>query len=330
MIEAVLSVRQISKHFPVSRGFLGTHKGHVHAVDEVSFELDRRETLGLVGESGCGKSTIGRLITRLTAPTAGTVLFDGCNVTAAAGQDLKRIRRRLQIMFQDPYSSLNPRMTVGRAVGEPLVIHALCDKSEIRDRVAQMLGKVGLPPEYMRRYPHELSGGQRQRVGIARALITGPQLVVADEPVSALDVSIQAQVLNLLDELKEEFQLSMIMISHNMAVIQHACDRVAVMYLGRIVEIAPADEIVMAPRHPYTEALVSAVPDPDPGTRQVRRRIILRSDVPSPVHPPPGCRFHTRCTHAEARCMTEVPELRKIRPQHLVACHFSEKIYGIA
>ncbi len=330
MTDTILRAENVSKFFAVGRGFFGAQQGQVHAVDGVSFELKRREVLGLVGESGCGKSTTGRIVTRLIEPTSGRIVFDGIDITAIEARELRAIRRRLQIVFQDPYSSLNPRLTVGRIVGEPLVIHDLCTKSEITDRVAEMLKKVGLAPHYMRRYPHELSGGQRQRVGIARALIMNPELIVADEPVSALDVSIQAQVLNLLDDLKDEFRLSLIMVSHNMAVIQHACDRVAVMYLGQLIEIAAADEIVIAPRHPYTEALVSAVPIPDPGARRSRSRTVLEGDVPSPVDPPPGCRFHTRCPHAQARCAMERPELREVRAGHLTACHFSEKIYGAA
>jgi oligopeptide/dipeptide ABC transporter ATP-binding protein len=307
--------------FAVRRRLLGATGQFVRAVDGVSFEVGRREVLGLVGESGCGKSTTGKLVLRLLEPSAGRVFFDGVDITALAARDLQPLRRRLQIIFQDPYSSLNPRLTVGRTVAEPLVIHELCPPAEISDRVAQMLSKVGLGADHMRRYPHELSGGQRQRVGIARALIVNPELVVADEPVSALDVSIQAQVLNLIEDLKQEFRLSLIMISHNMAAIQHACDRVAVMYLGQIVEMAESDELVMAPRHPYTMALVSAVPVPDPGVK--RKRILLKGDVPSPINPPAGCRFHTRCPHAEKRCAGEAPLLREIGPGHFAACHFA-------
>lgn len=326
MSETILRADNLTKYFTVRRGFLGGRLRQVHAVDGVSFELRTQEVLGVVGESGCGKSTLGKMVVRLIEPTSGRVFFDGVDITALATRDLRKWRRRLQIIFQDPYSSLNPRLTIGGIVSEPLVIHRLCGRAEIVDRVADLLKKVGVSPDHMRRYPHELSGGQRQRVGIARALIVNPELIVADEPVSALDVSVQAQVLNLLSDLKEEFHLSLIMISHNMSVIQHACDRVAVMYLGQIVELAGADEVVMAPCHPYTEALVSAVPIPDP--RAKKERILLKGDVPSPIDPPAGCRFHTRCPHAKPRCTAEQPELREVRPGHFAACHFSEELYA--
>ena len=328
MSDTILRAENLSKHFAARGGVLGRRQRHVRAVDGVSFELRRREVLGLVGESGCGKSTTGRMIVRLIEPTAGRIFFNDTEITALAKPAMRALRRKLQIVFQDPYSSLNPRLTVERTVGEPLIVHDLCKGPELRERVAELLRKVGLLPDHMQRYPHELSGGQRQRVGIARALIVNPELIVADEPVSALDVSIQAQVLNLLTDLRDEFRLSLIMISHNMAVIQHACDRVAVMYLGQLVEMADADEIAIAPCHPYTEALVSAVPVPDPHAK--RSRIILKGDVPSPVDPPAGCRFHPRCPHAKALCATEPPQLREIRPGHFAACHFSEQIYGAA
>ncbi len=326
MNDILLRADNLTKYFAVRRGFPARRLRQVHAVDGVSFGLRRQEVLGVVGESGCGKSTIGRMVVRLIEPTSGKVVFDGVDITALAKRDLRNWRRRLQIIFQDPYSSLNPRLTIGSIVAEPLVIHKLCTKTEIRNRVADLLKKVGMSPDHMRRYPHELSGGQRQRIGIARALIVNPELIVADEPVSALDVSVQAQVLNLLGDLKEEFRLSLIMISHNMSVIQHASDRVAVMYLGQIVELAAADEVVMAPCHPYTVALVSAVPVPDP--RAKKERILLKGDVPSPIDPPAGCRFHTRCPHAKPRCATEQPELREVRSAHFAACHFSEELYA--
>ena len=326
MSNVLLSAEALVKHYVVRRQFLGGAARQLRAVDGVSFKLARREVLGVVGESGCGKSTIGRMLVNLIEPTAGRVVFDGIDVTALDKAALRQLRRRMQFVFQDPYSSLNPRLTIERIVGEPLQIHHLCNAAEVTERTAAMLRKVGLGSDHMQRYAHELSGGQRQRVGIARALISGPELVVADEPVSALDVSIQAQVLNLLAELRHEMQLSMIMISHNMAVIQHSCDRIAVMYLGQIVELGSADEVVMTPAHPYTDALVSAVPVPDPTVR--RQRIILQGDVANPVDPPTGCRFHTRCPHARPQCTAETPELREVRANHWVSCHRSEDIYG--
>jgi len=293
----------------------------VYAVDGVSFDLMAGETLGVVGESGCGKSTTGRCILRLIEPTAGEVWFDGRSVTAAGKDELRALARDMQIIFQDPFASLNPRMTVGAIVGEGLVIHKLAaDAQEIEQRVVKLLQTVGLSPDHMRRYPHEFSGGQRQRIGIARALAVNPKLIVCDEAVSALDVSIQAQVINLLEDLQEQFNLTYIFIAHDLSVVEHISDRVAVMYLGRVVELAPANKLYTQPLHPYTEALLSAVPIPDPKIK--RKRIRLQGDVPSPIRPPPGCHFHTRCPIAQkGLCDTQVPELKQSSPGHWAACH---------
>ncbi len=309
----LVRVRGLVKHFPLEGS-----DDVVRAVDGVTFEILRGETLGLVGESGCGKSTVGRCLLRLIEPTAGHVEFDGRDVLATDGRSLRNLRREMQIIFQDPYASLNPRMRVRDIVGEPLVIHGLKDKEERRARVAELLSKVGLDPDYMNRYPHEFSGGQRQRIGIARALALNPKLIVADEPVSALDVSVQAQVVNLLQDLQSEFGLTYLFISHGLAVVEHISTRVAVMYLGRIVEVASAEELYARPLHPYTQALLSAIPIPDP-TRK-RDRIILTGDVPTPINPPSGCRFRTRCPMAIAECAQIDPDLREISPGHTVAC----------
>ncbi len=311
--ETLVSVSGLVKHFPVEGS-----TDVVRAVDGVSFDIFAGETLGLVGESGCGKSTVGRCLLRLIEPTAGHIYFEGRDVLALNRKELREIRREMQIIFQDPYASLNPRMKVGDIVGEPLVIHNQGTKSERRDRVAALLRRVGLDPDYMNRYAHEFSGGQRQRLGVARALALNPKLIVADEPVSALDVSVQAQVVNLLQELQEEFKLTYLFISHGLAVVEHISTRVAVMYLGRIVEIADAAELYAQPLHPYTQALLSAIPIPDP--KQKRKRIVLQGDVPTPINPPSGCRFRTRCPLAIEECARIDPELREVSPSHHVAC----------
>ena len=318
--DTLLQVRNLKKYFEIKRGFFWGEPARVHAVDGVGFDLIRGETLGLVGESGCGKSTTGRLILRLIEPTAGEVKFENVSIFQAGKSEMRAMRQRMQIIFQDPYSSLNPRMTVEQIVGEGIVIHKLCKtRAERRERVADLLQKVGLSPEQMHRYPHEFSGGQRQRVGIARALAVSPKLIIADEPISALDVSIQAQVINLLEDLQEQFNLTYLFIAHDLRVVEHISDRVAVMYLGQIVELADSQDLYAKPLHPYTEALLSAIPIPDPTTK--RQRIILEGDPPSPIHPPQGCRFHTRCHKRFARCDKEEPTLREVAPKHWVSCH---------
>ena len=320
MTEPLLKVNKLVKHFPITGGVLGRVVDNVHAVDGVSFELDAGQTLGVVGESGCGKSTTGRCILRLIEPTSGEVWFEGKNVTAMGKTELRGMAHDMQIIFQDPYASLNPRMTVGAIVGEALIIHKLTKTDrEYQDRIVELLETVGLSADQMRRYPHEFSGGQRQRIGIARALAVSPKLVVCDEAVSALDVSIQAQVINLLEDLQDKFNLTYLFIAHDLSVVEHISDRVAVMYLGRIVEIASARDLYTTPLHPYTEALLSAMPVPDPQLK--RKRIMLQGDVPSPIKPPPGCHFHTRCPLARKECSIESPTLKQGSDGHWVACH---------
>lgn len=327
----LLEVNNLAMYFPIRRGMFRRTVGHVRAVDDVSFHIRKGETLGLVGESGCGKTTTGRSILRVYDPTRGEILYrteDGRVVDLAklSTQELKPYRQQIRIIFQDPFSSLNPRMPVMQIIGEPLVINNIASGSEMEDRVAALLRKVGLRPEYMRRYPHAFSGGQRQRIGIARALATNPRLVVADESVSALDVSVQAQILNLLQDLQEEMDLTFLFIAHDLSVIEYICDRVAVMYAGKIVEVAETEELYINPKHPYTEALLSAVPKPDPLLRDRGHRIILEGNVPDTAHPPGGCYFHPRCPYAEQICREVEPPLNNNGKDHYVACHFSEEL----
>ena len=316
----LLEVKHLKKHFPIKGGVFSKTIGYVYAVDDINFTLEKGETLGLVGESGCGKSTTGRTILRLIEPTDGAIYFEGQDITNLDKSAMRALRREMQIIFQDPYASLNPRMTVGSIIGEPLEIHKIAKGSEKEERVASLLQKVGLRAEDMRKYPHEFSGGQRQRIGIARALALNPKLIVCDEPVSALDVSIQAQVINLLEDLQAEFGLSYLFIAHNLNVVEHISNRVAVMYLGQIVELASDEELYRNPQHPYTEALLSAVPIPDPTVK--KKRIILEGDVPSPINPPKGCHFHTRCMYKDKICEEVEPEFKDIGGGHWVACHF--------
>jgi len=320
--QPVLEVDNLVKHFPIRAGVFRREIGRVHAVDGVSLHVGVQETLGIVGESGCGKSTLGRSLLRLIEPSSGTVRFKGEDVTAASTSRLRQLRRHMQMVFQDPYASLNPRMPVRETVGEPLIVHG-SSRREAWTRVRDLLEAVGLSAEHGNRYPHQFSGGQRQRIGIARALALQPDVIVLDEPVSALDVSVQAQVINLLEDLQDQFHLTYLFIAHDLSVVRHISDRIAVMYLGHIAELASSETLYAAPAHPYSHALLSAVPVADPKREQQRERIILQGELPSPADPPSGCRFHTRCPIAQERCRTEVPEFRKVGPEHWASCHYA-------
>jgi len=319
--DVLLKVEDLKMHFPIYRGVFQRQVGAVRAVDGISFDVYRGETLGLVGESGCGKSTTGRTILQLYKPTDGQIHFEGADLVTLHGEEMRRMRRKMQMIFQDPYASLNPRMTVEQIVGEPLMVHNVATGKEIEERVKDLLELVGLNPAFSTRYPHEFSGGQRQRVGVARALALQPSFIICDEPISALDVSIQAQVVNLLEELQEQFNLTYLFIAHDLSMVRHISKRVAVMYLGVIVELTDRDELYSSPLHPYTQALLSAVPIPDPVLDAQRKRTILEGDVPSPANPPSGCRFRTRCPIAQSLCAESRPEFREVKPGHFVACH---------
>lgn len=318
----LLRVNNLVKYFPIKKGIIFQKEvASVRAVDGISFDVRRGETLGLVGESGCGKSTTGRAILQLYRPTSGSVEFDGVDLVQTKGEDLRKMRRKMQMIFQDPYASLNPRMTVGEIIGEPLIVHNLASSKEVQERVSHLLELVGLNSAFANRYPHEFSGGQRQRIGVARALSLQPSFIVCDEPISALDVSIQAQVVNLLEDLQSQFNLTYLFVAHDLSMVRHISNRVAVMYLGVLVELADRNELYTNPLHPYTQALLSAVPIPDPVVDARRQRVILEGDPPSPVNPPSGCRFRTRCPIADAICAEQRPEFREARPGHFVACH---------
>jgi oligopeptide/dipeptide ABC transporter ATP-binding protein len=326
--DTLVDIRDLKMHFPLTRGIvLQRVIGHVRAVDGVSFSIKRGQTLGLVGESGSGKTTIGRTIVRLYKPTSGQILFEDKDLAKLDGEQLRQIRRRVQMVFQDPFASLNPRFTIGSLIAEPMHIYGVASNDEVRERTLELLRVVGLRSEYIDRYPHEFSGGQRQRIAVARALSINPEFVIADEPVSALDVSVRAQVLNLLQRLQKQFNLTYLFVSHDLSVVRHVADRIAVMYLGKIVELADRDELYAAPKHPYTKALLSAVPIPDPQIEKRRQRIILSGDLPSPINIPSGCRFHTRCPMAQAICREVEPAFEaKVGHQHFAACHFSENV----
>jgi oligopeptide transport system ATP-binding protein len=318
----LVRVENLTKYFPITAGILQRKVGDVKAVDGVSFDIQPGETLGMVGESGCGKTTVGRTILRIYRPTSGEIYFDGIPLSSMKSKPLRQIRRRMQMVFQDPYASLNPRLTAGEIVGEPLEIHALARGAEKQKRVAELFELVGLSREFITRYPHEFSGGQRQRIGLARALALTPELLICDEPIAALDVSIQSQIVNLMQELQKELQLTYLFIAHDLSMVRHISDRVLVMYVGKIMELADRESLYETPLHPYTKALLSAVPIPDPVYEMRRKRIILSGDLPSPAQPPTGCRFHTRCPYAEEKCKLTEPPLREVRPGRLVACHF--------